>query len=58
MAMMLLYAVAIHEAAASGDLERMRAIVRQGEEWLRETGDVSAALEALKLEIAKLERRG
>ncbi len=52
------YGVAIHEAAASGDLQRMKAMVQQTEEWLREVGDVSAALEALKLEIAKLERRG
>lgn len=53
-----MYGTPIHEAAASGDLERMKAVARQAEEWLRETGDVAAALEALKLEIAKLERRG
>ena len=52
-----LYAVPIQQAAASGDLQRMKAIVQQAEEWLKETGDVSAALEALKLEIAKLEAR-
>lgn len=45
----------IHEAAASRDLERMKATVRQVEEYLREVGDVGAALECLKLEIAKIE---
>ncbi|WP_200817605.1 DUF1843 domain-containing protein [Calothrix rhizosoleniae] len=58
MAIQLLYAAAIHESAASGDLQRMKAMTRQAEEWLKEAGDVSAALEALKLEIIKLERNG
>ncbi|MDJ0615771.1 MAG: DUF1843 domain-containing protein [Calothrix sp. MO_192.B10] len=58
MAVQLLYAVAIHECAASGDMQRMKAMVQQAEEWLREAGDVSAALELLKLEIVKLERNG
>ncbi len=58
MAVQLLYAVAIHECAASGDLQRMKYMTQQAEEWLREAGDVSAALELLKLEIVKLERRG
>ena len=53
-----LYAVPIHEAAASGDLQRMKAVAQQAEAWLQETGNVSAALEALKLEIAKLEAKG
>jgi hypothetical protein len=52
------YGVAIHEAVASGDLDRMRATAKQAEEHLRRTGDVAAALEALKVEIAKLERGG
>ncbi len=52
------YGVAIHEAAASQDLPRMKAMVQQTEEWLKQTGDVAAALEGLKLEIAKLERSG
>jgi hypothetical protein len=50
-----LYAVGLHEATVSGDLERMKAAVNQAEEWLKETGNVSAALELLKLEIVKLE---
>ena len=57
-AFQLLYAVTIHECAASGDMQRMKAMVQQAEEWLREAGDVSAALELLKLEIVKLERNG
>lgn len=52
-----LYGVSIHEAAASGDLERMKAVARQAEEYLREAGNVPAALELLKLEIAKLQRK-
>jgi hypothetical protein len=54
----LLYGVAIQEAAASGDLEKMKAVARRAEEHLRETGDVATALKALKVEIAKLERGG
>ncbi|NEO99663.1 MAG: DUF1843 domain-containing protein [Symploca sp. SIO2E9] len=56
MTVVLPYGVAIHESIVSGDLERMKAMVQQTEEWLKEAGDVSAALELLKLEIAKLER--
>ena len=53
----VMYGVALHQASASGDLERMRGEAARAEDWLREHGDVSAALEALKLEIAKLEAR-
>ena len=53
----VLYGVGIQEAAASGDLERMKSVARQSEEYLRESGDVPAALEALKIEIAKLEKK-
>lgn len=49
------YGVAIHQALASGDLQRMRQAVQQAEAYLHEHGDVRVALEALKLEIAKLE---
>lgn len=52
-----LYGVAIHEAVCSGDLAKMRAVARQAEEHLKQAGNVSAALEALKLEIAKMERK-
>lgn len=53
----LMYGEAIQEAVASGDLERMKAVARQAEEHLREWGNIPAALEALKIEIAKMERR-
>ena len=56
MTMTTLYATAVHEAAVSGDLEKMKAMVQQAEEWLKESGDDSAALESLKLEIAKFQR--
>lgn len=51
------YGVAIQEAAASGDLKKMKAVAKQAEEHLAEYGNVSAALEALRLEIAKAERK-
>lgn len=54
----LLYGGPLHDAAASGDLERMKKMASQAEEHLRQTGNVAAALEALKIEIAKLERKG
>lgn len=50
------YGTAIHEAVASGDLGKMKETARQAEAFLQEHGNVSAALEALKIEIAKLER--
>jgi hypothetical protein len=51
------YGVAIHQAISSGDVERMRALVTETEDYLRKAGDVSAALEMLKLEIARAEAR-
>lgn len=53
----ILYGASIHEAVASGDLEKMKAVARQAEEHVREWGNVPAALEALKLEISKLEKK-
>jgi HPt (histidine-containing phosphotransfer) domain-containing protein len=55
--MILPYGTAIQQAAASGDLAQMKAAARQAEEHLREWGDVSASLAALKIEIAKLESK-
>jgi HPt (histidine-containing phosphotransfer) domain-containing protein len=52
-----LYAHTIHQCAGTGDLAEMKALVNEAEQHLREHGDVSAALEALKAEIAKLEAR-
>ena len=50
------YGVAIHQALASGDLQRMKQAAQQAETYLQEHGDMRVALEALKLEIAKLEK--
>lgn len=53
----ILYGVAIHEAVASGDLEKMKAVAKQAEEHVKEWGNIPAALEALKLEISKLDKK-
>jgi uncharacterized small protein (DUF1192 family) len=50
-----LYAVTIHNAAASGDLAAMKQTVAEAEAHLQQYGNVGAAVEALKVEIAKLE---
>jgi phage shock protein A len=52
-----LYGVTICEAVASGDLARMKEVARQAEEHVREYGNVPAALESLKLEISKLQKK-
>lgn len=52
----VLYGVAIREAAVSGDLEQMKSLEKRAEQQLAEQGDLRAALELLKLEIAKLEK--
>ena len=52
----LLYGPPIQEAIAKGDLARMKQLAKEAEEHLREVGDVRAALEYLKLEIAKASR--
>jgi hypothetical protein len=52
-----LYGVTICEAVASGDLAKMKSVARQAEEHVRDWGNVPAALEALKLEISKLEKK-
>lgn len=53
-----LYAAAMCEAAAKGDLDEMRSLAQQAEEHLQEHGNVPAAVEVLKAEIAKAEQRG
>jgi len=52
------YGPAMAEAIARGDLEEMREVQRLAEDHLRETGNVSQALELLRVEIAKLEFAG
>jgi hypothetical protein len=49
------YGPAIQEAVASGEVERMRDVLRQAEDHVSQHGDVGAAVEALKVEIAKAE---
>lgn len=51
------YGVAIQEAVASGDLNKMKEVCNLAEEHLKNAGDVSAALQVLKVEIAKLEKK-
>jgi hypothetical protein len=50
-----LYAVTIHKCAAGGNLAEMKQVAAEAEAHLKSHGDVSAALEALKVEIAKHE---
>jgi hypothetical protein len=51
-----LYAVTIHHCCAKGDLAEMKALATEAEQ-LQEHGNLSAALEVLKCEIAKLEKK-
>ena len=57
MAIVPLYGVTIHRCIARGDLDEMKKLVNEAEQHLRDHGDVRAALEALKVEIAKLEHK-
>jgi hypothetical protein len=50
------YGPPIHAAVAKGDLAEMKQLAAQTESYLAQSGDVSAALELLRAEIAKLER--
>jgi Domain of unknown function (DUF1843) len=52
------YGTGIQEAIARGDLAAMKQVAADAERHLKETGDVRAALEYLKIEIAKLEHKG
>jgi len=49
----LLYGPPIQEAIAKGDLPRMKQLAAEAEEHLKQAGNVRAALEYLKIEIAK-----
>ena len=53
---LVLYGPPIQDAIAKGDLARMKQLAAQAEEHLKEVGDVRAALEYLKIEIAKASR--
>ena len=48
-----LYGVVIHDAIASGDINRMKQVAQEAEQYLQQAGDVPSALQALKIEIAK-----
>lgn len=48
------YGLAIQQAIASGDVAQMKAVAKQAEQHLKDYGNVPAALEALRIEIAKL----
>jgi hypothetical protein len=47
------YGPPIQEAIAKGDLARMKQLVGEAESHLQQVGDVPAALEYLRIEIAK-----
>ena len=52
-----LYGVVIHDAICSGDLNRMKSVAAEAEQYLLQTGDLPSALSALKIEIAKAEHK-
>ncbi len=52
-----LYGVVIHEAICSGDVNRMKQVAKEAEHYLQQAGDLPAALQALKIEIAKAEHK-
>lgn len=54
---MVPYGPPIQEAIAKGDLAGMKQIEAVAEQHLRQVGDVRAALELLRVEIAKLSRK-
>jgi hypothetical protein len=51
------YGTAIQQAIAKGDLPEMKALVARAERYLQEIGNLSAAIEVLKVEIAKREAK-
>ncbi|MBN3002991.1 DUF1843 domain-containing protein [Chromobacterium alkanivorans] len=51
------YGVAIHQAIAEGNLAQMKTLLEQGEQHLRQYGDLHTAVDQLKQEISRLERR-
>ncbi|ASL46318.1 hypothetical protein bAD24_III02905 [Burkholderia sp. AD24] len=49
------YGVAIHQAVSEGDLAKMKALLAQAEAILQQQGDLAAAVDVLKTEIAKFD---
>ncbi|MGE8414923.1 MAG: DUF1842 domain-containing protein [Pseudomonas sp.] len=52
-----LYAVALQQAQASGDLARLKALVAQAEQQLANSDNLSKAVQQLQTEINRLEQR-
>jgi hypothetical protein len=52
-----LYAPTIHHCIAGGDLQKMKQLVAEAEKHVADHGNVGAALEVLKAEIAKVESK-
>ena len=52
-----LYGVTIQDAIFSGDIHRMKQVAQEAEQYLQQAGDLPAALQALKIEIAKAEHK-
>jgi Domain of unknown function (DUF1843) len=52
-----LYATPIHNVIAQGDLPAMKALLAEAETYLKDHGDVGAAVQSLRAEIAKRERK-
>lgn len=50
------YGTAIQQAIAKGDLSNMKQVAKEAEEYLKEAGNLPAALTILKAEIAKKEK--
>ncbi|EDT02064.1 DUF1843 domain-containing protein [Burkholderia ambifaria] len=50
------YGVAIHQAISEGDVSKMKALLGQAEEVLKQHEDLAAAVGKLKQEIARRER--
>ncbi|RAS22635.1 DUF1843 domain-containing protein [Paraburkholderia bryophila] len=49
------YGVAIHQAVSEGDLAKMKALLAQAEAILQQQGNLAAAVDVLRIEIAKLD---
>ena len=54
----VLYGPVIEEAIARGDVDEMRRLVKKAEQHIAEWGNIPLALELLKVELARAERRG
>ncbi len=52
------YGAAIHQSMAGGDLQKMKLVATQTEQYLAQYGDVRPALAMLHAEIARLEAKG